>query len=261
MAKKGNTMNRLQDKVAVITGAAGGQGKVALEIFASEGAYVVGSDRVDEDAALQAVLQKYPDRISYVKADLNNEAEVQRLVDFAMQKHGRIDVLYNNHGVMSGKPFLESTMADFDYVMNGNVRSVFALSLACAKHMPKGGSIIHVSSVGGLVAFPTMAAYGASKAAVAHLARAMAGDLAPLGIRVNAICPGVIDTPMPRGYLRDGGVDPELPGPWEAFAAMHMLKRIGRPEEVVWLAVYLASDEASFMTGAVIPIDGGLTAL
>lgn len=257
-------MDRLHDKVAIITGAAGGQGKVALELFATEGARVVGADLLEKpDEELAGLLDKYPDQLCYLKGDMTDEGDVHRLVDFTMERFGRIDVLYNNHGMMVGKPFLESTMADFDKVIEGNLRSVFMLSLHCAKRMAEtgGGSIIHVSSVGGLVGFPGMAAYGASKGGVAQLARSMATDLAPHRIRVNAICPGVIDTPMPRRYLRDAGTAPDDPAAWEAFANMHLLKRIGRPEEVVWLAVYLASDEASFMTGAVIPIDGGLTAI
>jgi NAD(P)-dependent dehydrogenase (short-subunit alcohol dehydrogenase family) len=143
-----------------------------------------------------------------------------------------------------------------------NLRSVFMLSLYAAREMTRtgGGSIIHLSSVGGIVGFPGMAAYGASKGGVAQLARSMATDLAEHNIRVNALCPGVIDTPMPRRYLADAGVQ-DVDAAWSSMEDMHLLKRMGRPDEVVWIALMLASDEASFMTGTVIPVDGGLTAI
>ena len=123
----------------------------------------------------------------------------------------------------------------------------------------KRGSIIHISSVGGIVGFPGMAAYGASKGGVAQLARSMATDLAAYNIRVNAICPGVIDTPMPRRYIADAGADEHEA--MTGMAGMHLLQRVGKPEEVVWMGVYLASDESSFTTGTVIPVDGGLVAI
>ena len=121
-----------------------------------------------------------------------------------------------------------------------------------------GGSIIHNSSVGGIVGFPTMAAYGASKGGLAQFARSMAADLAAFGIRVNAICPGVVDTEMPRRYLKD--VEDKA-GAFKQMAAMHLMNRLAQPIEIVNVAVFLASDEASYMTGAVIPVDGGLTAI
>jgi dihydroanticapsin dehydrogenase len=120
------------------------------------------------------------------------------------------------------------------------------------------GSIIHNSSVGGIVGFPTMAAYGASKGGLAQLARSMATDLAGFNIRVNAICPGVVDTAMPRRYVKD---IEDKEGAFKQMAAMHLMNRLAEPIEIVNVALFLASDEASYMTGAVIPVDGGLTAI
>lgn len=252
-------MGRLDDKVAIITGAAGGQGRVAVDLFTSEGATVVACD-IAEDRGGEIAAAAGKNSGTYVKADVTKEEDVKRLVESTKRDYGRIDVLYNNHGIMVGKPILETTMDDFDHVVNGNLRSVFMLSLYVAREMAEAGrgSIIDVSSVGGIVGFPDMAAYGASKGGVAQLARSMATDLAPYNVRVNALCPGVIDTPMPRRYS-EGAEDQEAV--FKAMEEMHLLKRLGKPEEVVWAALFLASDEASFMTGTVIPVDGGLTAI
>jgi NAD(P)-dependent dehydrogenase (short-subunit alcohol dehydrogenase family) len=255
-------MQRLQDKVSIITGAAGGQGKVAVELFAREGAKVLAADvQAGGEAAIQTSVDAYPDRIAYVHADVTIEADLDRLVASAVERFGRIDVLFNNHGAMVGSPFLETTTEELDTVLDINVRASFLLSQRVARQMVAqggGGSIIHNSSVGGLVGFPDMAAYGASKAGVAQLARSMANDLKAYGIRVNAVAPGAIDTPMPHRYLEKFDNRDEI---WAAMEQAHLTGRLGQPEEVIWLVVYLASDEASFMTGAVIPIDGGYSAI
>ena len=251
---------RLRDKVVIITGAAGGQGRVAVDLFAREGAKVVATDIVaDGDEVLAPARARNAEAV-YVPADVADEASLERLVRTALDCHGRIDALYNNHGIMVGKAFLETEMAEFDRVVAINLRSVFRLSQLVARSMADqgGGSIIHVSSVGGIVGFPGMAAYGAAKGGLAQLTRSMATDLAPYKIRVNCIAPGVIDTPMPHRYLENSN---DKEGIWRQMEAMHLLGRMGRSEEVVWLAVYLASDESSFTTGAVIPVDGGLTAI
>jgi NAD(P)-dependent dehydrogenase (short-subunit alcohol dehydrogenase family) len=254
-----DNMGRLDKKAVIITGATGGIGKVATDIFTGEGANVVACDLIEEGKdALLASAQGNAGDAFFVKADLTDERDVQSVVQTTVKHFGRVDVLFNNHGVMVGKPFLETTMEEFDFIINGNLRSVFMACQYASKEMVKtgGGSIINVSSVGGIVGFPNMAAYSASKGGLAQLSRALATDLAQYAIRVNAICPGVIDTPQPREYMKDVEDKEAL---WKEFENLHLLKRVGKPEEVVWLAVYLASDESSFMTGTVIPIDGGLT--
>ncbi|MGR8918447.1 MAG: SDR family NAD(P)-dependent oxidoreductase [Gammaproteobacteria bacterium] len=255
-------MGRLQDKVCIITGAAGGQGQVAVDTFLAEGARVLASDRVAEPGgAIAGLLEAHPDRLAYVAGDVTEGADLDRIVAAAVERFGRIDVLFNNHGAMVGSPLLETTEAELDLVWNVNVRASFLLSQRCARQMVAqggGGAIVHNSSVGGLVGFPDMAAYGASKAGVAQLARSMANDLKDHGIRVNAVAPGGIDTPMPRKYVEKFDNKDEI---WAAMEQAHLTGRLGRPEEVIWLVVFLASDEASFMNGAVVPVDGGYSAV
>ena len=214
--------------------------------------------RANGDVA--ALIKKKPARVAYVGGDVRDGKVVEKIVKAAVKKFGRVDVLYNNHGLMVGKPFLETTVEELDQLLAVNLRAPFLLSQAAARVMAKqgSGSIIHNSSVGGIVGFPTMAAYGASKGGLAQLARSMATDLAPMGIRVNAICPGVVDTQMPRRYLKD--VE-DKKAAFEQMAAMHLMNRLAEPIEIVNVALFLASDEASYMTGAVIPVDGGLTAI
>lgn len=255
-------MGRLQDKVCIITGAAGGQGQVAVDLFLREGAKVVASDfDAKGAAALTTQIEAQPDRACYVPADVTVAADLDAIVMTAIERFGRIDVLFNNHGAMVGSPFLETSEAELNHVLDVNVRASFMLSQRAARQMVAqggGGSIIHNSSVGGLVGFPDMAAYGASKAGLAQLARSMANDLKAYGIRVNAVAPGAIDTPMPHKYLEKFDNRDEI---WAAMEQAHLVGRLGRPEEVIWLVIFLASDEASFMNGAVVPVDGGYSAI
>lgn len=249
-------MKRLDGKRILITGATGGMGRVACERFAAEGARILATDlAADAGPAIEALA---PGAIAYVAADVTRSEDRRALIDAAIRQFdGRIDVLYNNHGVILGKPFLETTEAEWDRVHDVDLKSVFFLSQAAVPAMPQGGSIINLSSVGGLIASPNMSAYGAAKGGLAMLTKAMALDLSMRGIRVNAIAPGAVDTPMPHSFLKDL---PEKQALWAALEERHMMKRFGRPEEIVALGVFLASDEASFMTGGVVTIDGGWTA-
>ncbi len=254
-------MARLANKVALITGALGGQGQVAVRRFVEEGARVLASDLAPQPTGdVAALAASQPDAVVYVGGDVRDAQVLDTLVSSAVARFGGLDILFNNHGMMVGKPFLETTVEELDGLLAVNLRAPFLLSQKAAREMVKrgGGSIIHNSSVGGIVGFPTMAAYGASKGGLAQLARSMATDLAPQGIRVNAICPGVVNTDMPRRYLKD--VE-DKEGAFRQMAAMHLMNRLAEPGEIVALALFLASDEASYMTGAVIPVDGGLTAI
>ena len=253
-------MGRLENKIAIITGALGGQGQVAVRRFLEEGARLVASDLAgDANGEVAELLARNGDDLIYIGGDVRDDGVLERLVEMSVSRFGGVDVLYNNHGLMLGKPFMDTGMDEFDELIAVNLRAPFYLSLLAAREMARrgGGSIIHNSSVGGIVGFPTMAAYGASKGGLAQLARSMATDLADENIRVNAICPGVVDTPMPRRYLKDvEDKDAAL----REIASMHLMNRLAEPIEIVNVALFLASDESSFMTGAVIPVDGGLTA-
>ena len=255
-------MGRLDGKVCVITGAAGGQGKVCVERFSQEGAKILASDLVaDAGDALKNACQN-PANFHYVAGDVTKETTLKNIVDSAVSNFGRIDVLFNNHGAMVGSPFLEHSMEELDLVLNVNVRATFRLTQLVAQQMAQqgdGGSIINNSSTGGIIGFPDMSGYGMSKAGVAQLARSLANDLKEHKIRVNAICPGAIDTPMPHKYL-EKFADKKMEI-WRAMEEAHLVGRLGEPEEVINLVLFLASDESTFMNGAVIPIDGGYTAV
>ena len=249
-------MNRLKSKNAIITGAAGGQGRVACRMFAEEGARILASDL--SPGAAKEIEALAPGAITYVAADVTKPDGIRTIIDGARNAFGgRIDVLYNNHGVILGKPFLETTPEEWDRVHDVDLKSVYFLSQRAVPSMGAGSSIINISSVGGLVAMQNMSAYSAAKGGVAMLTRGMALDLSPRKIRVNAIAPGAIDTPMPHNFLKDL---PDKEGIWAAIEERHMMKRFGQPHEVVALAVFLASDESSFMTGSVVTLDGGWTA-
>ncbi|MPZ70585.1 MAG: SDR family oxidoreductase [Actinobacteria bacterium] len=249
-------MGRLEGKNVVISGATGGQGQVACRMFGDEGANVIGTD-VDEQAgvALSKELGEKGHPFSFIAADLSNSAGVDTLGAAVEERFDRVDAVYNNHGIILGKPLLETTEAEWDKIHDIDLKSVFLIMKRLVPLMTeRGGSIINVSSVGGLVAFANMAAYGAAKGGLAMFSKVAAVDLAPHNIRVNAICPGVIDTPMPRNFVSGLAERDQI---WTGFEQGHLTGRLGRSEEVVSLAIYLASDESTFMTGAAIPIDGG----
>lgn len=257
---KGDTVGRLDNKLAVITGATGGVGRAACHMFCREGASVIGVD-IDDDAgaALQSQLTAEGFAFEFRTVDVASEHEVAELAADVGQ--GRtIDIVYNNAGVILGKPIVESTVEDWDRIHNVNSKSVFLMIRAFAPRMTNpGGAIVNTSSAGGAVALPNMAIYGAAKAGVIMLSKVAAVDLAP-GIRVNALLPGVVDTPMPHNFVA-GLPEAQQTAVLDGFRAQHLTGRIGRPEEVAAAALFLASDEASFITGSAMYVDGGATAM
>jgi 2-keto-3-deoxy-L-fuconate dehydrogenase len=250
-------MDRLKDKHVVITGAAGGIGKAACRMFCEEGATVVGVD-LDEGAGaeLERDLRAAGLGFEFRRLDVTDEEGVNGLAADLGSAWPTVDVLYNNAGRIMGKPFLECTVEDWDSLHDVNAKSIFLTMRAFVPHMTNpGGSIVNTSSGAAVLAIKDMTIYGASKADVVMLSKGAAVDLAP-GIRVNAIVPGVIDTPMPHSFVSLMPAEQQQQV-LDAFAGEHLTQRIGTPEEIAAAALFLASDDASFVTGSAMAIDGG----
>ena len=242
-------------KSVVISGAAGGIGQVACRRFSESGASVIGVDVADEAGEkLAAELQAAELDFEYVHADISDTEQVAALRDRAEAKWEGLDVLMNNAGRVLGKHLFDTTLAEWDAVHDVTLKGAFKMTRALAPLMPKGGSIVNVASSAALVGYANMTAYCAAEGGLLLLTKASAMDLAPR-IRVNAICPG---TPMPGAYADVN--TPEGLAVSESYKDGHLLGRAGEPAEVVSMAMYLASDGASFVTGAAFPVDGGWTA-
>ena len=251
-------MTDLSGKVALITGAGSGIGRAAAVRFAAAGARVgitdVDAAVLDETAALVAG----GDAVLSVAGDIVDPATVDELVTAAGERFGRVDALFNNVGILIMKSLLDTTIGDFDQLMHVNCLSQLIAIQRVVPEMRRsgGGSIINVSSVGGLVALPNVSAYCPSKSAVIGLSRAAAAEFAP-DIRCNAICPGGVSTPMSDKHLASFE---DKEAAMKLLTGRQLIKRYARPEEIANVAVFLASDEASFMTGAVVPVEAGHTA-
>jgi NAD(P)-dependent dehydrogenase (short-subunit alcohol dehydrogenase family) len=254
-------MNRLIDKVAVITGAAVGLGRATAVRMAEEGASVALLDVLDaEGRNLVEMLRERGLPAAYWHCDVSSEREVQTVMLEVVEHFGRIDILVNNAGIAGvNKPTHEITEAEWDWVQAINVKGVFFCTKHAIPHLKQagGGSIINLSSIYGLVGGPDVPPYHASKGAVRLMTKTDALLYAPDRIRVNSIHPGFIWTPMVEAHLSSQG---DLDEGRKAVAALHPLGHIGQPDDVAWGAVYLASDEAGFVTGAELVIDGGYTA-
>jgi NAD(P)-dependent dehydrogenase (short-subunit alcohol dehydrogenase family) len=250
---------RLQGKVAVITGGASGMGKSTVMRFLEEGAAVVVADynpQTGEQTIADAIAAGYGDRCAFVRTDVSKEADVEAMLDLAISRFGRLDIVFNNAGVGGAiGPMTETTVESWDYTMDVLAKSVFLGMKHAARRMKKqgsGGAIINTASIAGLSGDAGPMVYSAAKAAVISLTQSAAVELAPDHIRVNAICPGFIATP-----LADGG-NPERTR--ERFATSQPWPEYGRGEHIAGAALFLATDDARFVTGEHIVVDGGLTA-
>ncbi|MFO0601527.1 MAG: SDR family oxidoreductase [Polyangiales bacterium] len=251
-------MNRLQGKVALVTGAAMGIGKATAALFAREGAKVVLSDLHPslEDAAAE-IRAAGGDALA-VAADVSAEADVARLVDRAVAAYGRLDVAFNNAGIGGAQaPVAELTEAQWSRTLAVNLTGVFlCMRHELARMLPqRAGSIINNASILGTVGFANAGAYVAAKHGVLGLTRTAAVECAPTGVRVNAVCPGFIATPMLQGA---GLLDD--PAARRALEALHPAGRLGAADEVAAAVLFLASDEAAFVTGHPLLVDGGYVA-
>lgn len=250
----------LQDRVALVSGAAHGIGRAIACRFQQAGARVVVLDRDREAGADSAakLTQLVPERpATFFGADLLKADEIAAAAAAIQQQYGRLDILVNNAGVEIEKPFAETSVADWDTILGINLRGAFLLSQACLPLFPeKGGAIVNISSIHATHAFPDSLAYACSKAGMVAFTRNLALELAGRHIRVNAICPGYIDTRLWEEYLQRSAD----PASVEAMTtALHPLGRRGLPSDVSEAALYLAGDASSFVTGVDLVVDGGLT--
>lgn len=244
----------LQDKVVVITGAGSGIGRASALAFAEAGAIVVVSD-IAEDTAVEtvALVESARGRAVPHRTDVTSADEVGELVSSAVDQFGRLDVFFANAGGQTPKPTLDTTPDDFRQTVELNLGSVYYGAYAALPVMLKQGSgaILATTSGAGLGAVPGLIAYGAAKAGIISLVRNLAVEFGSSGIRANAISPGAMDTPPLRSYIAT------LPGGADGYVGEMPAGRLGTPEEIAKAAVFLASDEASYVNGTCLPVDGG----
>jgi glucose 1-dehydrogenase len=248
---------RLAGKTAAITGGDQGIGRAIAERLAADGADVALCYRSNQAGAEEVVaaISQLGRRSAAIQCDIGKVADGQRFIASAVEQLGKVDILINNAGLERRADFWDVTEADYDAVLNVNLKGLFFLTQAFVRHRmaaKSGGKVINISSVHEELPFPHFASYCASKGGVKMLTRNLSIELAPLGITINSIAPGAIETPINKNLLND-------PSKLNALLQNIPLRRLGRPADVASLASFLASDEASYITGTTLFVDGGLT--
>lgn len=248
---------KLKDKTVIITGGSLGLGKATAILFAKEGAKVIITGRTEK--TLKETVEEAKKEglnIDCLRSDVAKEEDCMKAVDYAINKYGCIDILFNNAGVLPVGTTHETSTEEWDKVFNINVKGTWLMSKYTIPHMLKQGKgcIVNNSSILGLKAVPGLAAYIATKGAVTQLTRSMALEYADKGIRVNAVCPGAIETPMVDGLFNNM---PDRAAGEELFKSFHPMGRLGRPEEIAHAVLFLCDDNVGFMTGSMLSVDGG----
>lgn len=239
----------LDGKVALVTGAARGIGRCTAELLRARGARIVASDLSDTVRELEA------EDVATLVGDVADEDLARRSVELAAKRFGRLDIVVNNAGRTLNKRLTETSVDDYDRILQINARGSFVTARAAVELMAGGGgAIVNVSSISAVAAFETQAAYASSKAAVAQLTKVIAIEYGRMGIRCNAVAPGVIETDIMEGVVENGR---EM---LRSFGSAHPIGRIGQPQEVAEAIAFLASPASSFITGALLLVDGGYTA-
>jgi meso-butanediol dehydrogenase/(S,S)-butanediol dehydrogenase/diacetyl reductase len=244
---------RLTNKTAIITGGGSGIGQACAWAFYQEGANVVLFGRREDK--LKETAQELGSRAMTVSGDMTRSEDLDRLVQETLSKFHRIDILVNNAGLFKGAPLHEISDEQYDEMMNINMRAVFQLTRRVLPVMmeQKSGNIIHISSILGIIAVPQVAVYNISKGALNQFSRSIAVEYGSYGIRSNSICPGLIETDMTADLMKDEALMQE-------WSKGYPIGRFGKPEDVASACLFLASDGSSFITGTVLPVDGGFTA-
>jgi len=237
----------LNNKVVIVTGSTLGIGKGIAEKFIDAGAKVVFSDINGDDS----LVSKFGKNAIFVKCDVSKKEEVDNLINQAVTHFGQLDILVNNAGIYPFVSFVKMTEVDWDRVMSVNLKSIFLCSQAAIKAMPEGGRIINISSIASFVGFAGLVHYCASKGGISAMIRALALELADRRITVNAVAPGAIETPGASQFITDESKKQTI--------AMIPLLRMGQPEDIVGAVIFLASDQAGYITGQTIIVDGGWT--
>jgi len=252
--------DRFTDKVVVITGGGTGIGKACALAFAKEGSQVIIAGRREKPLKETThEIKSQNGKAEYLITDISSSKQVDSLVNTVVDKYNKLDIFVSNASMVLVSPITDTSDEDVDRLIDINIKGTYYQMRSSVRQMQKQGygNIVAMSSMSGIIGHPDMTLYCATKAAIANMARALALELATNNIRVNAVCPGTIDTDMPRGFA---ATTPDPKATIQSYIEGERMKRLGAPSEVAMVVLFLASDDASFVTGATYSVDGGILA-